>query len=201
MYPLLGEFGAIEKTVITVLAVAGGFVFGFIGTGFLTRWVSKTNQTRPAKVAKAGGGTAAAVAVYMLLGGDGGMGLGGKGGADPSNNNEGRSSEVVKTPLKVENPTPKAGEVRKGEMDIFVLSAASTGGKFFRIGEEALTLDEVMNRVEETEHSDATRLAVIRIKVGDPDYGVPPSQRLYTRLNEFKRGRNLAIDELQEQGP
>ncbi len=187
----LAELGSVEKSVVSVLAVAGGFLLGFVGTHLLARglcrFVFRSSPERLVRFTRFAGGAAGAILVYFLLSGQGGLGLGGGGGGDTSSGNK---SKEEKTALQNEPPKnePKVGAKldlsNEEQFVVFILKSDSPEKKFYRFDQEttACTLDEVLQKIDRRAKSG--KKLVVRIREGDPDYAYQAETLLERRLQE-----------------
>lgn len=207
--PLLAELGSIEKMVITVLAVAGGFLVGAILTHVLGRMffsfiIKGETPEKLMRVIRFAGGVAAAILVYLLLSGEGGLGLGGGGGGDPVNPNQGENKE--QTPAKKEEKKEEKKEPIKDktggspeELVVTVLRADSPGRAFYRLGDEpeAMTIDDLLKKIDAPAAAGkprVTRVRVERVKLKDsqdidPAYSFQAVSLLKSKLQE----RNIRV--------
>ena len=195
--PFLAELGSIEKFVIMALAVAGGFLIGFLLTNIVLRmlfkfWWKKTPPEKLLRVTRFAGGVAAAILVYLLLTGDGGLGLGGGGGGGSKDPNEGKNN--LQNPPKQEEPKDKVDPKQKpkdkvidsksGVLTVFLLRF-DPEKRFYRIGNDPkpLTLEEVLQHVDALVMNDKKSVVQVDIEVGDPDYPVQAVSVLEVELN------------------
>lgn len=192
----LAEMGSVEKTAITVLAVAGGFGIGFFLMKFPVNFFSRTASTsKLGKGTRAGGGAAAAIAVYMMLNGDGGLGLGGRGGGESRSANEGKNTETpAQVEPQVDQPKTKAAP-RTGAMRVYVLAADSPDGLFFRVDEDPqpLTIQQVLDKIELKDRSEATRLRYIEIRKGAEFFSDQQAQILYSELLRVWKPKGITV--------
>jgi hypothetical protein len=159
-YPLIAELGSVEKTIITGLAVAGGFLVGFVVTHMVAKLLAKFVFKKAAsegllRLARLGGGIGAAILVYFLLTGPGGLGLGGGGGEGnkpdrETNKDQTPKQEMPKSDLKNKGKSDQSGE----EIFITVLRADSPDKKFYRLDDnpENFTKEELLRRITNPEH-------------------------------------------------
>src|SRR4051794_29317906 len=87
--PLLyADFGNVGETLVRILAIAGGFLVGYLLTHLLLRLIAKLalQKRMPGMLERALqviGGLIVAFLVALLVFGEGGWGLGGPGGGRP----------------------------------------------------------------------------------------------------------------------
>jgi hypothetical protein len=193
--PILAEIGSIEKVVITVLAVAGGFLIGFVLTNAVVRLLfkfvwKKQPPERVVRVLRFAGGVAAAILVYFLLTGTGGLGLGGGGGSDGDRGKEkqqGPSQEQPKQDAKKDELKPKDKAIEsKGVLTVYLLRFDSPEKRFYRIGTDGKpsTLEEVLQRIDELIKNQKNAIAQVDIEAADPEYPVQAVSVLEVELNE-----------------
>jgi hypothetical protein len=193
--PLLAEIGSIEKTAITVLAVAGGFLIGYLLTGLIAHILSKLmlqKQTPPrlGRFLKLAGGTGAAIAVYLLFSGEGGFGFGGKGGNGEMNVNAGKDStsqpkqETRREEPKKTDSKPKDEELHGKPLSVYVLGVDSVNNRNFRFEDDpqALTAEEIIERIEQLDKAGNVVTRLIEIKAGTDALSVPQYSKIYSRL-------------------
>lgn len=212
LLPILGELGSIEKVVITALAVAGGFLVGFVLTHFVARLLSKfvwkkeppENLIRFARFA---GGVATALLVYLLLTGDGGFGLGGRGGGATASLSDGVSDtpnapkqDVPKQDAKKDESKTKDKTDETGGQVLYVHLRRfdAPEQRFFQFGDETkpLTLEEVLQRIEDVRKSDPRPITVVKIRAGVPEYSVQAATLLNLKLSQ--RGIDSTLPTLKE---
>lgn len=200
--PLLAELGSIEKMVITVLAVAGGFLVGAILTHVLGRMffsfiIKGETPEKLMRVIRFAGGVAAAILVYLLLSGEGGLGLGGKGGGDSTNTNQGDNKDQT-PPKKEEEKKEQKKDPNKDksggspeELVVTVLRYDSPGKKFYRLGDdpEALTIEDLLVKIDDPAKAGKPRVSRVRIERVDPEYSVQAVSLLKSEL----QGRNIRV--------
>ncbi len=193
--PFLAELGSIEKVVITVLAVAGGFLIGFLLTNAIVRLLfrfvwKKQPPEKLVRILRFAGGVAAAILVYFLLTGTGGLGLGG-GGGDGDRGKEksqnGQKREEPRQDTKKDDLKPKDKAIEsKGVLTVYLLRFDSPEKRFYRIGTDGkpLTLEEVLQHIDDLAKTDKKAIAQVDIEVGDPEYPVQAVSVLEVELNE-----------------
>jgi hypothetical protein len=194
---LLAELGSIEKFVITALAVAGGFLVGFVLTNVIARLLCKFVWKREAperiiRVIRFAGGVAAAIIVYLLLMGEGGLGLGGKGGGGPDDNKgkENSSNPPSKEPPnkdpKKEDSKTKEDDPRSGILTVYLLRNDAPMKRMFRIGKdgEPLDLDALLDRIDKRPEKKLPPVVQVDIEIGDPNYAVLAMSELESKLND-----------------
>jgi hypothetical protein len=203
--PLLSEIGALEKNVMTVLAVAGGFLIGFVATGLVATVFSKLVLKRPSperlgRFLRVLGGAAGAIAVYLLLSGEGGLGLGGKGGGGSSSLADGQQTPAKSTANKDEtpktSPTLKSKDDNGGKpLSVYVFGADSPDNRFFRFGDDPmpLTKTEVVERIEKLVQSGAIYKKEIRVEAGAENMSVPQYAVIHTLLSDTFGPRGFKI--------
>ena len=172
--PLLAEMGAIEKYVITGLAVAGGFLVGFVLTNLIARGLCKfVFHKKPPenliRIARFAGGVAVAILVFCLISGDGGFG-GGGGGGNPLASTKGDNTkenqpkdEEKRDPKIVPKPKDKKENLLEA-INIYVLPSNGPGDILYRIEsqEESLNLKGVLDWVDDRQKS-GTPVKLVRI--------------------------------------
>jgi hypothetical protein len=197
--PPLAEIGPVERVVITILAVAGGFLIGFVLTHVVGRLLGKfvfkhETSGRLLRVARFAGGIAAAILVYMLLNGEGGLGLGGRGGGglnpSPGESKEKTDKETPREDVK----TPQKKDVTVVALDeqliVYVLRADAPAKRFYQIGKDSqpLTLDDVLGRIDDRspdgKKDGKKAVKLVRIIASDPDYSVQAATLLQAKLQE-----------------
>jgi hypothetical protein len=191
---LLAEFGSVEKTVISVLSVSGGFLLGHLLTGLTVHLIAKFMLKKQApprltQFARLAGGAGAAIAVYLMLAGQGGFGFGGSGGEGNGllNVNSGTDN---KTPAKQVEPdsAPKSKEkdedVRGKPLSVFILGPGAPDQKYFRFEDDPqpLTDDEIVQRIEHLDKAGQIKVKQIRIKAGTDKPSAQHYSRLYSKL-------------------
>ena len=193
-HPLLAELGSIEKIVITILAVGGGFLIGSVLTNLLTRGVfkfglHKQSPDKLVRVLRVGGGAGAAFLVYMLLGGEGGFGLGGKGGGD-ANPNQGERETAERKEKKDSRilPIMKAPENESNDEQVVVevYKSNSMDKKFYRYSKDstAISLEEVLRRIDDSFKAGKKPVKLVRIRAGETDYPVQAASALEAELRQ-----------------
>lgn len=193
----LAELGSIEKFVITALAVAGGFLVGFLMTNLVLRLIFKFGLKRQApekliRVLRFAGGVAAAIIVYLLLTGTGGLGLGGGGGGDSDKKGKENSSTPSnqeppkKEPKKKEDAKPKDDDPRSGIVTVYLLRNDAPMKRMFRMGTdgEPLTLEELLDRIDKRPETKLPPVRQVDIEIGDPNYAVLAMSELELKLND-----------------
>jgi hypothetical protein len=199
--PLLAELGSIEKTVVTVLAVAGGFFLGFVLTGVLAGVLAKLafKKAAPSRLvhfSKLGGGAIAAIAIYMLLSGEGGLGLGGRGGGDAANRDKGQLVALRKAPEDTKQESQSADQAeRSGAIQARVLAADSPDGKFFQFMDEpdALTSKELINRIEAYDLEASPKPKYIELVKDGPEFSRTQSDKIHSDLVDRFEPRGMRI--------
>jgi hypothetical protein len=212
--PPLAEFGSIEKTAISVLAVAGGFLIGYLATGVLAHVVNKftlrkQSPGRLVRFLKMAGGTAAAIAIYLMLSGEGGFGFGGKGGGNSQSKNEGKSDAATNpnkdTPDKSKTTDVKQKtkdeEVRGTPLSVYILGVDASNGRFFRFEDEAqpLTDEEIIQRIEQLEKAGKLKNKQVRLKAGADNMSVPQYAKIYSKLRADFEPRGFEIIPLKSE--
>lgn len=191
--PLLAEFGSVEKFVITALAVAGGFLIGFLLTNVIVRLLfrfvwKKTPPEKLVRFLRFAGGVGAAILVYLLLMGEGGFGLGGGGGGPTGDtgkekNQNPQNGKPPPSDPNQEKTKPKVDEPRSGIVTVYLLSNTAPAMRMFRIGEDGqpLTWDELLKQIDKL--SENKQEPIVKIEIGDLDYSVLAESRLVSELN------------------
>jgi hypothetical protein len=204
--PPLAELGSVEKTVIMVLAVAGGFLIGFLLTGIVGKILGKfvfkrESSERFARFVRFLGGVAGAILVYYLLQGEGGLGLGGRGGGDTSNANKDSPKQTTpkKETPKDEQPKPRDKSEEAGdEVIITVLRSDSPAKKFYLLDSEAqpITLDDLLGKIDARAKLDnkepgkkaVNKAQILPVKTStgkvDTEYSVQAASLLEAKLRE-----------------
>jgi hypothetical protein len=193
---LIGEFGSIEKNIITILAVAGGFFVGLLLTQFLIGGVSKfvlkheTNQ-KLKRFGGIAGGVGLAILVYSLLTGDGSFGLGGRGGGEKSRNqsSEGKDkttpNEQPKKETSPDQPQAKLPD-RDEQVIVHLLSVGAVEPNVYAYGDESKPIDlkEVLRRIDERASEGHKPVKVVHIVAKDKNYSVYYESILKSKLRE-----------------
>jgi len=183
---LLADFGNIEKYVIQGLAVAGGGLVGFFGTGGLVKVLGlstgaqKQRPTLKYYTKLLGGGTAAFL-VYLLLSGDGGLGLGGKGSGDSADSDkEGKPQPLNREPVKSPNQIDNDAE----NIEIFVIAGDPNEKKFYRVGREGapVSIDELGKQLDERKRAGTKPLKLVTVSADDLEYPAQAETLLYKEL-------------------
>jgi hypothetical protein len=195
--PFLAELGSIEKFVITALAVAGGFLVGFLLTNVIARLLCKFVWKRepPEKlirIIRFAGGVGAAILVYLLLMGDGGLGFGGKGGGNSADDkgkenaqNPPNNAPPEKDPKK-EELKQKDHDSRSGILTVYLLQNNAEGMRIFKLGKDGkpMTLEQLLEQIDLLSMNKKQPIVQVDIEIGDPDYSVLAVSRLETELND-----------------
>ena len=203
----MAEMGSIEKTAITILEVAGGFLIGFLLTGVLARLVGKMLLQAPgpgriARLAKVAGGAAGAIAVYLLLSGDSGFGFGGKGGGRPLLTSDGKEDAKTKTKEEKREEEPKKIDVKAKEEElrgspviVYVLGADAPNNRYFRFEDEPqpLTVEEIVQRIGQLEKAGKLKNKFIRLKAGAENISAPQYGKIYSTLRAEFEPRGFEI--------
>jgi hypothetical protein len=209
---LLAELGSIERTVVTVLAVAGGFLAGYVGTGVLAYFIGKfTMKQSPGRLVhfvKLAGGAAAAIAVYLLLSGEGGLGFGGAGGGNSRKQNDGKSDTRIEPIKDTPNEEPKKIDVKRKDEDlrgtplsVYVLGVDAVDNRYFRFEDQPqpLTDAEIVQRIEDFEKAGKLKNKQIRLKAGSENMSVPQYAKIYSRLRAEFEPRGFEIIPLKSE--
>ncbi|MSR54915.1 MAG: hypothetical protein EXS09_16755 [Gemmataceae bacterium] len=167
------------RIVMNFLAIAGGFLLGYVVTHLVLRLISKftANKRLPALVERALrviGGIIAAILVGLMVFGDGGWGFGGTGGANPGGEGGGEQKQLpeprkeAKTPEKVV-PAPKVDEPISGsELNVTVLSPAAFPNIFrFPMETEGLGLADAKKKLDAWKGSNRSELKNVYLMIYD----------------------------------
>lgn len=189
MTVFLAEMGSkLERTIVMILAVSGGFLLGYLLMGvflyFFIHYITRSKSGTPrlvSNILRVSAGVLTALFVYFYVFGEGGSGIGGSGGGNIGNPGEAQTKKEETTPTAI---TPKKEEPKKviesnaGEMLlIWVLEAPRYDGKFFRFDgeDEPLTIKAVSDRLESLSKRAEKPIRVVKIKLlnekASPQYG------------------------------
>lgn len=195
--PLLAELGSIEKFIITALAVAGGFLIGFLLTNVIVRLLFKFvwKKTPPEKLVRFlrfAGGVGAAILVYLLLMGEGGLGLGGRGGGgSPDDRGKEKSqhppsTEPPQKDPKKEETKQKIDDPRSGILTVYLLRNDSPMQRMYRVGNdgEPMTIDELLAQIDKLAADKTRPIVQVDIEIGDPNYAVLALSELQSKLED-----------------
>jgi len=205
--PVLAELGSLEKNVVTIFAVAGGFFVGAVITHLLIAGAckfifKKRTPERTVRVVRVIGGVGAAILFYWLLSGEGGFGLGGKGGDDALNKNKGDGKEAARQ-KQDSNVEPKNNlkidTSNAEQITVAVLRFDSPEKRFYRYQNDPkpLTLEELLSRIDAKAHG--AKKVVVLIQAGDPEYPYQAATLLELKLQD--RGIPATLPQEPSDGP
>lgn len=169
----------LEEIALGCLAVAGGYLAGYVGGGLaagaLDRWVLKKPSPEPVrKLARVLCGIAVAVVVFWFVfhnrGTGGGSGDGqGKGSGSPTGatgKGDPPKADDKRPPVKVDPPKPADVDASIPQVRVTFLggdAAQPAGGRFYYLGDEPAlkTFDEVKAAVEAKKREAAGRQVLL----------------------------------------
>ncbi len=172
---LLAEFGTVEKSIVTGLAVAGGFLTGFVVANLLSRGLAKfvfhkSPPDRLLRFTKLLGGAAGALLVYYMMG-EGGFGVGGRGGGHSPDEQKGKPFvDITTEETKVEPKLVKKDSAPVQPVTVYVLPVSKKSETYYRIqhDEKPLTVEQVLQWIDDRK-VEQKPVKVVRIEFIDKD--------------------------------
>jgi len=197
----------LEEIALGCLAVAGGYLAGYVGGGLagwaLDRWVFKKPSPEPVrKLVRIVCGVGVAILVFWIVfhnrGTGGGTGDGaGKGSGSPTDGTgkgDAPKADDKRPPEKVEVPKIKDADPKSLPVRVTVLGGtAAQGDRLYRFEDEEsnLTLNEVKEKVvkERARAGRAVRLFVVFPT--DPNHQLPENHPNVTTLTTWATDQDI----------